>query len=67
LSEQYAVGDRQAQLTCTPKPTPTYVVTYMDHGVTTQTHTFTDLREAQARYTALVHKARRPSLERTAS
>lgn len=68
LSEQFAhkvAGHtRVVQLRCEPKPTRTFIVTYKVGRTILQTHTFTDLPEARARYVALVHKARRPPLER---
>ena len=67
LREQFAhrVGGqlRQVDLRCTPKPTRTYTVEYLVDHVVEQTHEFTELPLAHARYVALVHKARRPSLE----
>lgn len=69
LREQFAhkVGDevRHVELRCTPKPTRIYTVEYAVNGIPVQTHTFSELPLAHARYVALVHKARRPSLEGT--
>jgi len=67
LREQFShqVGDetRTVQLRCQPHPTRTFIVEYIVDGDVQQTHTFTALPEARARYVALVHKARRPPLE----
>jgi hypothetical protein len=68
LREQFAhqVGAevRHVELRCNPKPDRTYIVEYAVDGIVEQTHSFTALPEARARYVALVHKARRLPLER---
>jgi hypothetical protein len=67
LREQFAhkVGGhtRTVELVCQPKPERTFIVTYKVGRTIEQTHTYTDLPEARARYVALVHKARRPIRE----